>query len=426
MKKLYDMAKTNVVLPRIRGARPHERSFDLVEQEYNAIQVGPARRITVEDNDRLIVNQGDDSVHPRLHALEDKVTQAIIAQNVVLKEQQKVTEAINHQQQMTQALIDKAFQNREEFLHNLSEIQGERLEDSTRHLLQDHIRYITSIVKRLNQDIEGLEAEIRARDHGILGTNAAVGKLEVHNVTSLQDLRGRIVRCDASIAKHSSDIRTCFGDIQRVINDQYKAHTAVQEVVHKMESQILALGGELEKLAGISSSDLLYMKKDARRDLDLSTERNENSLRDIKNALTLYKSSMSGDIDRIESRLASMVEKATSTWTQMLGKLESRLEDNVFSIQGRLSRVESAVARDRQIINNLHAVIENTVLSKLEDYSRYHQAELQTAKNEFREGFTSVHDSISNAKRVVEGKLKLQEDKLKKDVNQVRKLVVLH
>lgn len=71
-------------------------------------------------------------------------------------------------------------------------------------------------------------------------------------------------------------------------------------------------------------------------------------------------------------------------------------------------------------------VIENTVLSKLEDYSRYHQAELQTAKNEFREGFTSVHDSISNAKRVVEGKLKLQEDKLKKDVNQVRKLVVLH
>lgn len=71
-------------------------------------------------------------------------------------------------------------------------------------------------------------------------------------------------------------------------------------------------------------------------------------------------------------------------------------------------------------------IIENTVMARLNDFSRYHQSELQTAKNEFREGFTSVHDSISNAKRVVEGKLKLQEDKLKKDVNQVRKLVVLH
>ena len=71
-------------------------------------------------------------------------------------------------------------------------------------------------------------------------------------------------------------------------------------------------------------------------------------------------------------------------------------------------------------------IIENTVMARLNDFSRYHQSELQTAKNEFREGFTSAHDSISNAKRVVEGKLKLQEDKLKKDVNQVRKLVVLH
>lgn len=420
------MAKTNVVFPRIRGAKPHERSYDLVEQDFNALQVGTPRRITVEDNDRIHITKGENNIHPRLDALEDKVTQAIIAQNVVMKEQQKVTEAINHQQQMTQALIDKAFQNREEFLHNLSHIQGEKLEENTRLLLQDHIRYITSIVKRLNQDIEGLEAEIRARDHGIIGTNAAVGKLEVHNLTSLQDLRARIVRCDASIGKHSTDIRTCFGDIQRVINDQYRAHTAVQEVIHKMEAQIIAIGGELEKLAGISSSDLLHMKKDARRDLDLANERNENSLKDLKNAFALYKASMSADQDRIESRMTSMIEKATETWTQMLGKLEVRLEDNVYSIQGRLSKLESAVSRDRQIINDLQGMIEHTVISRLNEFTRYYQAELQTAKNEFREGFTSVHDSISNAKLVVEGKLKLQEDKLKKDVNQVRKLVVLH
>lgn len=153
------MAKTNVVFPRIRGARPHERSYDLVEQDYNAISVGPARHIQVTEDDSQVrrsrsVNLGDDSIHPRLNALEDKVTQAIVAQNVVMKEQQKVTEAINHQQQMTQALIDKAFQNREEFLNNLSHIQGERLEENTRILLQDHIKYITSIVKRLNADIE--------------------------------------------------------------------------------------------------------------------------------------------------------------------------------------------------------------------------------------------------------------------------------
>ena len=43
-------------------------------------------------------------------------------------------------------------------------------------------------------------------------------------------------------------------------------------------------------------------------------------------------------------------------YVYLQGKLESRLEDNVYSIQGRLSKIESAVSRDRQIINDLQGV----------------------------------------------------------------------
>lgn len=69
--------------------------------------------------------------------------------------------------------------------------------------------------------------------------------------------------------------------------------------------------------------------------------------------------------------------------------------------------------------------METRILGRLDTHTRYHQEELAKAKREFREGFTSVHDSISNAKKVLEGKSKLLEDKLKKDISQVRKLVVL-
>lgn len=92
-----------------------------------------------------------------------------------------------------------------------------------------------------------------------MGTNRAVGKLEVHNVTSLQDLRGRIVRCDASIAKHSTDIKTCFGDIQKVINEQYKAHTAVQEVIHKLEAQVKQFFLQLKFSFGLFLSFSFYL-----------------------------------------------------------------------------------------------------------------------------------------------------------------------
>ena len=69
--------------------------------------------------------------------------------------------------------------------------------------------------------------------------------------------------------------------------------------------------------------------------------------------------------------------------------------------------------------------VETRILSRLDIHTRKHQEELARAKNEFREGFTEVHDSIANAKRVVEGKSKLLEDRLKKDIAQVRKLVTL-
>ena len=61
----------------------------------------------------------------------------------------------------------------------------------------------------------------------------------------------------------------------------------------------------------------------------------------------------------------------------------------------------------------------------MDAYSRHQMEELSRAKQEFREGFTSVHDSIANAKTVLEGKMKILEDKIRKEVSQVRKIAML-
>ena len=46
-------------------------------------------------------------------------------------------------------------------------------------------------------------------------------------------------------------------------------------------------------------------------------------------------------------------------------------------------------------------------------------------KNECRQGFTTVHDSITNSKQVLEGKLTLSEEQLRKEIGHVKKMVVL-
>ncbi|XP_062596898.1 protein FAM81A-like [Saccostrea cucullata] len=414
--------QTGVVLPQIRRSH-HKNQFEIVEQDYDAIRVQSPRRQTVttfEDGRSIVTPKSG-----RLLALEDKVTRALEQQSQVLSQQEQVAKALNDQQRMTEGLIQKAFDNREDFIENLNRVQNDRLEENTKHLLQNHINYITAIVSRLNKDIASLEEEIHQRDMAVVGTNSAVGKLEVHQVTMLQDLRSRVVRCDQALTKHSADITNCRSEINSTMREQQSMKENLKEHIHRVEAEMLTMMGELERIHGEQNTELNHMKKDTNRELALVGERNSVILNDVKATLSAFKLSIENDRDRFEERMMSLLDKATGNWKSLLEKVDLRIEESVYGFDVRFQKLEEALAYDRHVISDLQAKVETRIVNRLETHTRHHQEELAKAKREFREGFTSVHDSISNAKRVLEGKLKLQEDKLKKNIGQVRKLVVL-
>ncbi|KAK3097182.1 hypothetical protein FSP39_007205 [Pinctada imbricata] len=420
--------RTNVVFPQIRRTAAHKNHYDVVEQEYDAIRVGSPRTRTIYDErEKVRVEEQNTGppVYTRIDALEDRLSHALNQQSQVMSHQSEMTRALGEQQRMTENLIDRAFQNREDFIDNLTRVQNDRLEERTRLLLQDHIRFITSIVRRLNSDIMAIEDDIRARDSAVVGTNSAVGKLEVHHVTMLQDLKSRIVRCDASIKKHSTDIHSCATDIGNAMREMHNIKEGLKDQIHRLEAEMMSMTGELERLHGEQRTELFHLKKDTNRDLALLDERKDAAITDIRTALLAYKNSIDNDKDRFEQRMQEMLEKATSSWTTILAKVDQRVDESLGGLEMRMHRMEEAMAYDRAALTDIQARVESKILNRLDLHTRKHQEELARAKNEFREGFTSVHDSIDNAKRVLEGKSKLLEDRLKKDIAQVRKLVVL-
>lgn len=64
-----------------------------------------------------------------------------------------------------------------------------------------------------------LEDEICNRDMVVIGINFVVGKIEVYQVISLQDLRSRIVRCDQVLLKYIVDIGNCRSEINVVVRE---------------------------------------------------------------------------------------------------------------------------------------------------------------------------------------------------------------
>lgn len=56
---------------------------------------------------------------------------------------------------------------------------------------------------------------------------------------------------------------------------------------------------------------------------------------------------------------------------------------------------------------------------------RSQSEEVARLKREMREGFATLQDTVSNMKTVLEGKQKLLEESLRREISQIRKMVVL-
>ena len=52
-------------------------------------------------------------------------------------------------------------------------------------------------------------------------------------------------------------------------------------------------------------------------------------------------------------------------------------------------------------------------------------SEYERMRREMKEAFESIQDSIVTLQNVVEGKIKLAEDRLEKEIEKIRKMVVL-
>ncbi|XP_046373676.1 protein FAM81A-like [Haliotis rufescens] len=335
-------------------------------------------------------------------------------------------ERLAQQERNTQGLIERAFKIKEDVIESLNFSQGTwQDEKNARGHLQDHIRNITSVVNRLNHDIAVLEENIKARDSAALGTNNAVKSIEMHHVTSLSDLRGRIVRCDTAIAKLSVDMRTSFDSIRVLSGQQQELQSRLMERMHGIESQLVSMTNAMEKVTGESRIKFQHLEGDTNNNLSMLDSKTRQMIEDLKNTITSVAASAEGERERMEQRIISLIEKAGGTRDLMIEKIDKKIDDNMYMLEVRIQKLEDALMEDRSHYTDLQSHIESKLLARIEADIRRLSEELAKLKRECREGFSTVHESISNMKTVMEGRRKLLEDQLRKELSQIRKMVVL-
>ncbi|KAK3098260.1 hypothetical protein FSP39_017666 [Pinctada imbricata] len=335
-------------------------------------------------------------------------------------------ERLTQQERNTQAMLDRAFKIKEDVIDSLNFTHGTwQDEKHARNMLQEHIRTITAVVNKLNSDIAQIDDQIRQRDNVSMGTNNAVKNLEVHHVASLTDLRGRIVRCDTSISKLSSEIRGVAEGLKQVSQTQTDLQGRLMERIHEMEAKLVSIANHQDRNSNEQKLKLQHLEGDTGQQMASLDTRTRSLVDDLKNNLAIIQSHSDAEREKLEAKLMSTLEKISGAKDSLIEKLERKLDENHFISDQRIQKIEEGLLQERARINDLQHDIESRLLSRLDSSIVGQKEEFGKLKRECREGFSTVHESISNMKTVMEGKRKILEDQLRKEISQIRKMVVL-
>ena len=85
---------------------------------------------------------------------------------------------------------------------------------------------------------QSIDGQIRQREGASDGAQTAVRSLEVQHVTGLSDLRGRVARCDAAIARLAADSKTSNDSIRQLSLQQQQQEARLNDKLKSLDSKV--------------------------------------------------------------------------------------------------------------------------------------------------------------------------------------------
>ncbi|XP_034296584.1 protein FAM81B isoform X1 [Pantherophis guttatus] len=327
---------------------------------------------------------------------------------------------LSNQERTTAVLLDQAFRIKDGIVSYLQGNKNFQQGEATAHqLLEYHIQTITSVVKKLSHDIEELDRQIKARDEVTSGTNFAVQSLDHKHLQGVGDLRGRVARCDASIAKLSGDINISRHEISKLEKEIHTVQSSLDNYVNNIEMKIMHLLGKIETSNSEQTSNLKTIQGDQHHELQLLDFKINGILNDFKDQIQNQRKWMESELRRSEQEQVHFTNQLFATIKERLEILEKKLEDGLYYVSKRIESTEKTLQFDvelSQVKND-----QNKLHAKITRFEKLMWNELEGMQNEYRSGFQSIRDSLDALKHIQTTKLKLEEEKFKQDMKKLRR-----
>ncbi|XP_055286349.1 protein FAM81B [Moschus berezovskii] len=334
----------------------------------------------------------------------------------------QLEDRLNSQDRTIAFLLEQAFRIKEDISACLQGTHGFRKEESlARKLLENHIQTITSIVKKLSQNIEMIEEQIKVRDLVATGTNFAVQDLSNKHLQGVGDLRGRVVRCDSSIMKLSGDIHFIRNEHQKLEKTLQEMMSSLQTVSKNLDMKVMQLLEKIEASSSEQISNLKMVQGDYRHEMNL-LEFKFNSL-----SLNLYEE-MENHQKRTENQVIKYEQEQLSRANQFLALLQEKLDMSEKNMEEKLlklsSKLENFINTEKYEADlNKVKLTESKLSKKMSQLEKHIWDELEKMQDEYQSGFKSIHDSLNSLQQIQKTKMDLEKYKVQKDLKKLQRKI---
>ncbi|NXW81403.1 FA81B protein, partial [Alopecoenas beccarii] len=294
-------------------------------------------------------------------------------------------ERLSSQERTTAFLLHQAFQTKDDIVSFLQGTKGyQHGETAAWRLMENHIQTITSIVKKLSQDIEVLERQIRTRDSAAAEANFAVQSLHHKYIHGLGDMRGRMARCEASIAKLSGDINVIRHEAQKTEKEMYGLHSALKNCVSDFEKKVMQLLGKIEASNSDQSLTLKTVQGDQHHELQLLDFKLTSILSDFRDQIQTHRKWTEAQLTRSEEDQAQHRHQLLNLVKERLERTEKRVEEKLLLLSLKLEQMDKPQKYEKQ--KNQMKSDEKNLQARITRFERQIWKELEEIQSEYRSG----------------------------------------
>ncbi|KAJ7311307.1 hypothetical protein JRQ81_006923 [Phrynocephalus forsythii] len=321
----------------------------------------------------------------------------------------------------TAALVEHAFRIKEDIVCTLHRMQnkggGDRL---ARQLLEEHIRNITAIVRQLNRDIEVLQEQIRVRDNLSYGTNSTLKSLEMRQLSGLGDLRNRVARCDAGLARLSAEHKVTYERLQNLSKDQQASKLILESKIKEAEIQISHLLNRIETSIIQQEAKLKLTYKESNQQLHLLDTKLQEAIDYLSNQISSTRNWMEREHERFEKEFMEKIDQLSMAIKEKSEMDGRALEMQFREIHGKLGQLEGVQKGATGPGGQEGRPAEERLSLQLGRLQREMNEDVKEVKAEVNAGFATVYESIGALQQTLEAKMKLDREELQSQIQQMK------